>query len=334
MTVTVNKDILLHPDFSQNLNEILCNYLNALIDEELEKEDADFDFIDECADAINSIRNGFIDAVIPVISRKDFMAKLGIRTVRFSKVFAAVIAAALMLVTANGIIASATDYNIIEEVSEKIVKIFKQNEEPAELTTQTTTTVPPVTIESTTVESTTEEPTQAETTLPIKAEQGITLKFNGDFKKEYNVGEAFDPDGIRVFLAYDDESETELDKNKYQIKAPSDFGKTAGYETVTVTYKDFENSFKVRILNTKETPLLSSVYATFPPDYEFKAKDLNNIDLSRMKVYAVYSDESEKELTADDYTVEITDISTLFEKKVIVTVKYEATSCSFTVFKE
>ena len=37
MTVTVNKDTFLHPDFNGDLTEILCNYLNALIDEELEK---------------------------------------------------------------------------------------------------------------------------------------------------------------------------------------------------------------------------------------------------------------------------------------------------------
>lgn len=325
MTVTVNKDILLHPDFSQNLNEILCIYLNALIDKELEKEDADFDFIDECADAINSIRNGFIDAVIPVISRKDFMAKLGIRTVRFSKAFAAVIAAAIMLVTANGIIAGATDYNFIEEVSKKIVEIFTQDEETPEPPPETTTSPTTTTTEPTTEES---------TTIPIKAEQGIALNFGKDFKKEYNVGESFDPNGITVLLLYDDESKTVLDRSKYQIKAPSDFGKVAGYETVTVTYKGFENSFKVRILNTKETPLLTSVYATFPSDYDFKAENLDNIDLSNMQVFAVYSDKNEKELTADDYTVEITDISTLFEKKVIVTVKYETVSCSFTVFKE
>ena len=325
MTVTVNKDIFLHPDFNGDLTEFLCNYLNALIDEELEKEDADFDFIDECASAINSIRDGFIDAVIPVISRKDFMEKLGIRTVRFSKAFAAVIAAAIMLLTANGIIASATDYNILEEVSKKIVEIFTQEEETPEPPPETTTS--PTT---TTTDPTTEE----FATLSVKAEQGIVLNFGKDFKKEYNVGEAFDQNGITVLLLYDDESETVLDRSKYQIKAPSDFGKVAGYETVTVTYKGLENSFKVRILNTKETPLLTSVYATFPSDFEFTAKDLNNIDLSMIKVYAVYSDESEKELTADDYTVEITDISTLFEKKVIVTVKYETVSCSFTVFKE
>lgn len=325
MTVTVNKDILLHPDFSQNLNEILCNYLNALIDEELEKEDADFDFIDECADAINSIRNGFVDAVIPVISRKDFMAKLGIRTVRFSKAFAAVIAAALMLVAANGIIASATDYNIIEEVSKKIVEFFTQEEEPPEPTTQpdATTTAPPVTQESSTDESTT----------AVRKAEAITVEFSSQFKKEYNVGESFSPDGIQVFLIYDDGGREKIEGKDYSLKVPSDFGKEAGYETVTVTCKGFETVFKVRILNTKETPLLTSVYATFPPGYEFKSDDLENIDLSRMRVFAVYSDESEKELTADEYTVKFEDNSTLFEKKVFVTVTYKTASCSFTVFK-
>ena len=325
MTVSVNKDIFLHTDFNGDLTEYLCNYLNLLIDEELEKEDADFDFIDECADAINSIRDSFIDAIIPVISRKDFMAKLGIRTVRFSKAFAAVIAAAIMLVAVNGIIASATDYNIIEEVSKKIVEIFTKGDETPELTTeQETTTLPP----TTTQESTTEE----KTTLPTKVEQGITLKFSNDFKKEYNVGECFEPDGITAFLVYDDESKAKLDK--YKIEIPPDFGKTAGYETITISYMNFKESFKVRILNTKETPLLTSVYVIFPSDYNFKVQDLANIDLSFIKVFAVYSDESEKELTAEEYSVEITDISTLFEKKAIVTVTYETVSCSFTVFKE
>lgn len=326
MTVTVNKDIFLHPDFNGDLTEFLCNYLNTLIDEELEKEDADFDFIDECANAINLIRDGFIDAVVPVISRREFMEKLGIRTVRFSKAFAAVIAAAIMLLTANGIIASATDYNIIEEVSKKIVELFTQEEEPPEPTIQpvTTTTAPPVTQEQTTEESTT----------ALRTAEAITVEFSSDFRKEYNVGESFNPGGIKVFLVYDDGSRTEIERKDYSLKVPSDFGKTAGYDTVTVSYEDFDYSFKVRILNTKETPLLTSVYATFPSDYEFKAKDLNYIDLSMMKVFAVYSDKNEKELTADDYTVEITDVSTLFEKKVIVTVTYKTVNCSFTVFKE
>lgn len=317
MTVTVNREVFLHPDFMQDISETLCNYLNSLIDAELEKEDADFDFIDECASAINAIREGFVDAVLPVISRKEFMAKLGIKTNRVSKSFAAVIAAAIMLVAGNSAIAAATDYNIIEEVAQKIAEFISNSEEE--------TTLPPQT------EPTTES---AQTTVLQKKEEDITIEFEEGFKTEYNVGEQLNTNGLKVYLLYDDGSKKELEAKNYKITASPSFGKAAGYETVTVSYGEFEQSFKVRILNTESTPLLTSIYAIFPQDYDFTAGDLNNIDLSFMQVYAVYSDGKEKEITPDDYAVDIADISTIFEKKVLVTVSFEGCSCSFTVFKE
>ena len=317
MTVTVNREVFLHPDFMQDISETLCNYLNSLIDAELEKEDADFDFIDECASAINAIREGFVDAVLPVISRKEFMAKLGIKTNRVSKAFAAVIAAAIMLVAGNSAIAAATDYNIIEEVAQKIADFISNSEEE--------TTLPPQT-----------EPTtkSAQTTVLHQKEEDITIEFEEGFKTEYNVGEQLNTNGLKVYLLYDDGSKKELEAKSYKITASPSFGKAAGYETVTVSYGEFEQSFKVRILNTESTPLLTSIYAIFPQDYDFTAGDLNNIDLSFMQVYAVYSDGKEKEIHPDDYAVDIADISTLFEKKVLVTVSFEGCSCSFNVFKE
>ncbi|MGN0573263.1 MAG: bacterial Ig-like domain-containing protein, partial [Acutalibacteraceae bacterium] len=60
----------------------------------------------------------------------------------------------------------------------------------------------------------------------------------------------------------------------------------------------------------------------------------NNIDLSEMQVYAVYSDGSERELTADEYSVETEREKTLFKENVTVTVSYEGCSCSFKVFEE
>lgn len=317
MTVTVNREVFLHPDFMQDVSETLCNYLNSLIDAELEKEDADFDFIDECACAINAIREGFIDAVLPVISRKEFMAKLGIKTNRVSKAFAAVIAAAIMLVAGNSAIAAATDYNIIEEVAQKIAGFISNSEEETTLPPQTDPTTKP-----------------AQTTVLHQKEEDITIEFEEGFKTEYNVGEQLNTNGLKVYLLYDDGSKKELEEKNYKITAPPSFGKAAGYETVTVSYGEFEQSFKVRILNTESTPLLTSIYAIFPQDYDFTANDLNNIDLSFMQVYAVYSDGKEKEISPDGYAVDIADISTLFEKKVLVTVSFEGCSCSFTVFKE
>ena len=317
MTVTVNREVFLHPDFMQDISETLCNYLNSLIDAELEKEDADFDFIDECASAINAIREGFVDAVLPVISRKDFMAKLGIKTNRVSKAFAAVIAAAIMLVAGNSAIAAATDYNIIEEVAQKIADFISNSEEETTLPPQTDPTTKP-----------------AQTTVLHQKEEDITIEFEEGFKTEYNVGEQLNTNGLKVYLLYDDGSRKELEAKSYKITASPSFGKTAGYETLTVSYGKFEQSFKVRILNTESTPLLTSIYAIFPQYYDFTADDLNNIDLSFMQVYAVYSDGKEKEISPDDYAVDIADISTLFEKKVLVTVSFEGCSCSFTVFKE
>ena len=78
--MTVSREILMHPDFMTNLADELCTMLETIIDAEFEKgDDTDFDFIDECADAINAIRSGDSAQVLPVISRKDFLKKVGIK---------------------------------------------------------------------------------------------------------------------------------------------------------------------------------------------------------------------------------------------------------------
>lgn len=317
MTVTVSREVFLHPDFMQDLSQKLCDYLNSLVDAELEKEDADFDFIDECASAINAIREGFVDAVLPVISRKEFMAKLGIKTNRVSKAFAAVIAAAIMLVAGNSAIAAATDYNIIEEVAQKIADFISNSEEEKTLPSQTEPTTKP-----------------AQTTVLHQKEEDITIEFEEGFKTEYNVGEQMNTNGLKVYLLYDDGSKKELEAKSYKITASPSFGKAAGYETVTVSYGEFEQSFKVRILNTESTPLLTSIYATFPEGYDFTADDLNNIDLSFMQVYAVYSDGDKTELAADEYAIEKDYEKSFFEEKVTITIIYKNCSCSFMMFKK
>lgn len=317
MTVTVNKEVFLHTDFMQDISETLCDYLNSLIDAELEKEEPDFDFMDECASVINYIREGFVDAVIPVISHKEFMAKLGIKTNRVFKAFAAVIAAAIMLVAGNSAIAAATDYNIIEEVAQKIADFISNSEEETTLPHQT--------------EPTTES---TQTTVLHQKEEDITIEFEEGFKTEYNVGEQLNTNGLKVYLLYDDGSKKELEAKSYKITASPSFGKAACYETVTVSYGEFEQSFKVRILNTESTPLLTSIYAIFPQDYDFTADDLNNIDLSFMQVYSVFSNGDKTELIADEYTIEKDYEKSFFEEKVTITIVYKNCSCSFMIFKK
>lgn len=72
--MTVNKAILMDV-YSDNLAEEIEAYLNAVIDEELEKEDADTDLIDECIDAIESLGNGDISPALRLISNEKSVIK-------------------------------------------------------------------------------------------------------------------------------------------------------------------------------------------------------------------------------------------------------------------
>ena len=90
----------------------------------------------------------------------------------------------------------------------------------------------------------------------------------------------------------------------------------------------------MRVIDSIKTPKLTSVYALFPEDFTFTAKDVDNVDLSGMQVFAVYSDGSEKELSKDEYAVTAQTEKTLFKQSSWVTVSYGGCSCSFMIMKE
>ena len=80
-------------------------------------------------------------------------------------------------------------------------------------------------------------------------------------------------------------------------------------------------------MNNEKTPVLNSIYATFPEGFDFTYKD--EPDLSGMKVYAVYSNGKEKQLQPDEYTLTITETGLLLRKRADVKVEYEGCSCEF-----
>ena len=90
----------------------------------------------------------------------------------------------------------------------------------------------------------------------------------------------------------------------------------------------------MRIIETVETKKLTSIYVVFPDDFDFTANNLNNIDLPEMQVYAVYSNGDERELSADEFTVEAEIEKKLFEKNAFMTVSYEGCSCSFIIYEK
>ena len=313
--MTVSREILMHPDFMTNLANELCGMLEALIDAEFDKgDDTDFDFIDECVDAINAIRSGDEAQILPLISRKDFLKKIGIKTERKFKVWVAAAAAIAILFTAGTQIEVEENISIVQALSSIDSEFFINEKQIEETTTQpapTTTT------------------TEKEASLI-----NISVETTPDFKTEYYVGEKFSDEGLKVFGEYDNGERRLVRIDDYSVEVSDSFGAEPKYETVKITVGDFTQTLEVRIIESLETKKLTSIYAIFPDDFDFTANDLNKIDLSEMQIYAVYSNGDETELTADEYTLDIEIEKSFFKEEAFVTISYEGCSCSFMVFKE
>ena len=311
--MTVSREILMHPDFVNNLADELCALLEAVIDAEFDKGDeTDFDFIDECADAINAIRSGDEAKILPLISRKDFLKKVGIKTESKFKTLVAACAAIAILLTAGTQIKVEENVTLVQALSGFVSEFFENVISEDETTQPVTTT------------------TEKEASLI-----NITVETTPDFKMEYIVGESFSSRGLKVFGEYDNGERMLVRIDDYTVEISDSFGTEPKYETVKITVGDFTQTLEVRVIESLETKKLTSIYAIFPESFDFTANDLNNIDLSEMQVYAVYSNGDETELSADEYTVEIETEKTVFKsKEAFVTVSYKGCSCSFMVFEK
>ena len=291
----------------------LCEMLEAIIDAEFEKgDDTDFDFIDECADAINAIRSGNNAQILPLISRKDFLKKVGIKTERKFKIWIAAAAAIAILFTAGTQIEVEENVSIVQALSGIVSDFFTNEKQIEATTTQPVTTT-----------------TEKEASLI-----NISVETTPEFKTEYYVGEKFSHNGIKVFGEYDNGERMLVRINDYTVEVSDTFGTQPKYETVKITAAGFIQTLEVRIIESIETKKLNSVYAIFPEDFDFTANDLNNIDLSEMQVYAVYSNGDETELTANEYKLDIEIEKNFLKEEAFVTISYEGCSCSFMVFKE
>lgn len=320
MQTAIRKEHFLHPDFEENFKSLMCRYLDSLIDEELKKEDVDFDFIDECANAINAIREDFEGTVLPLISKREFMENAGfIKKNSFLKIVVAACAVVVAVTTLNTTVEKTTDVNMLKSASNWVQNLFEHE----------------VTTEKHSEEATTEKPeTETASQQTIPQAKKIELLFSDSFKREYKVGESLNLNGLTVVISYSDENSQKLSPGQYEITVSPAFGTKAGYETVTIKYGGLEDSFTVRVINTENTALLSSVYALFPDDFTFTSGDLTKIDLKDMRVFAVFSDGTEKEIFEKDYILTFDDFSDETEEKVMVTIRYKTVSCSFMIFKE
>lgn len=126
-------------------------------------------------------------------------------------------------------------------------------------------------------------------------------------KTEYQVGEAFEEEGLEVVAYYTDESFRTLEQGQYQISG-FDSAK-AGAQIITVSYTEGDitaiDEFTVIIREPAPEPapvLLEHLEVTKPAKTEYQVGEV--FDSTGLQVTACYSDGSKKRLNSGEYRVD------------------------------
>ena len=228
-SLVINKSILNEIYDDKSFKNEVSELINSLIDSELLKEEPDFDFIDECADALIEVQTGNYSAVIPFIAKNKFE-----NDEKKRKVMSIFIAAAVVI--SLSISAVAVGHTVEKKIEEH------KAEKTASQTTVQTTTASTTACETSAPTST----TAAEEISEVKA-VNLDLKFSSDFKSEYKPGEELEFDGITVIAGFSDGTSRKIDINECKIIKSEDFGKNICNEKITVEYGGVSDSFTVSV---------------------------------------------------------------------------------------
>lgn len=285
----------------------VAELINSLIDEELSKDEPNCDFIDECINTLEELESENFAKVIPFVKKhagKPFRQKF------------VSVAAACAILAAISFGAVAVSHTIEQKREAKTNTV-------TQAVTESTTAERALTTEA--VTTTTKPTTQA--AMPT----GIRLRFGDSFKDEYYIGEKLDISGITAVVSYSDGTEKIVPLADCKVTADDGFGTKERYETVKISFGNASETFRVRVLRKEDTKVLNSVYASFPEGFDFTTKDIDNIDLSGMEVYAVYSDRSEKKLNRGEYTIKT---EKLPNGTAFITITYEGVYTTFGIKEE
>ena len=120
MNITVNQKSITAVFNDNKVNNELLITFNTIIDEELKKENPDFDIIDECANAINEIYNeqSIVPAVRLILTKKQVMKYCRHRA-HSNNTMKTIVAACMVL-----IIAGATAYNTSPAFAQNVKSFF------------------------------------------------------------------------------------------------------------------------------------------------------------------------------------------------------------------
>ncbi|MBQ6935496.1 MAG: hypothetical protein IJN49_03005 [Clostridia bacterium] len=307
----------------------LIEELNKIIEEELSKnyEEINAEVIDDCCLALQSIyelQNGDGEEFTNITNINSIVKKYNLYQRKKTVVSVACAAVAVFAIGVTSFTLSSetvAEGNVFKAALGRFEELFK-NEEP----TKTVTTEPPESTKSETTEiQTTEEYISLHNSLPEVTEKqikGISVILTPGSTGLYHSVEEINLKNTFVRVDYlNGENETiNISQCTVTIGEPKMDGETK----VTVSYNGFETYIYVTVLpEEKLNPkTLTSVYGTFENDYT----------IEEMRVFAVFSDGTEKEIPKSDCTITTEEFNDETENGVIVTVEYQG--CSFQFFSE
>lgn len=331
----------------QNINDdlfysSLISQLEEIIEEELSKdiEEMNSELIDDCCVAIENLQN-----ILSGEEEQNYEAFLGVERIikhhnkklRNVYIGAAACAAVAVLCAITSVRLTSNNaqgtlkpnsfldniFNIYEhsatvtqaQTTEEEQTTAVQKDEPTSFVNNETTSSVPQTTENQVTEI-----TPPGVTKPIPHIYKVTAIVPPGFKTEYTDVSQIKLNGVNVRVYYSDNTErvVSVDECDVKIGTPDKNGKTK----ITITYKYFDASIYVNVKSEKErNPVtLNSIYGTFEGGYKVEA----------MRVYAVYSDGTEKEISKGKYTVKRA-YSEDFEADVVIV---EYNGCSFQFLPE
>ena len=303
----------------QNINNdlfysSLIGELEEIIEEELSKdiEEMNAELIDDCCVAIENLQNALYGE-----KSEEYKALLGVERIikqhnkKLRSVYSASVACAAVAVLCAITSVKLTNrnaqgslkpnsflddvFNIYEhsvtnpETTEKEQTTMAQGEEPTTFINNEITTDAPLTTEN----QVTEVITPPGITKPIPDICKIRAILPPGFRTQYSEVSQIDLSQVFVKVSYSDSNEkiVSIDECDVEIGKPDKNGRTK----ITITYDYMYTSIYVNVRSEKEkNPVtLNSIYGNFSGGYNTYS----------MRVYAVYSDGTEKEIPEGEYTV-------------------------------
>ena len=303
----------------QNINNdlfysSLIGELEEIIEEELSKdiEEMNAELIDDCCVAIENLQNALYGE-----KSEEYKALLGVERIikqhnkKLRSVYSASVACAAVAVLCAITSVKLTNrnaqgslkpnsflddvFNIYEhsvtdpETTEKEQTTMAQGEEPTTFINNEITTDAPLTTEN----QVTEVITPPGITKPIPDICKIRAILPPGFRTQYSEVSQIDLSQVFVKVSYSDSNEkiVSIDECDVEIGKPDKNGRIK----ITITYDYMYTSIYVNVRSEKEkNPVtLNSIYGNFSGGYNTYS----------MRVYAVYSDGTEKEVPEGEYTV-------------------------------